>query len=159
MQHRRVTTFVLALLFAVGTFAVASPAAHASTRWSTGVKVSSTFTYSATTWGMYKSTCPSYYGLGAVRVQGDYLYVKDTCKDGKSAFVEWRDGKETTQRWICLNSRGKGTVVRCNFDWPERAGTLIVGKSDGRRIAVRDHGASIHLDNNGRGETYPCGFC
>ena len=125
--------------------------AQATTRWSTGVLVSGVPSPNAWTWGMYRSTCSSYLGLGAVKLVGDYLYVKDTCADGHSAFVEWRDAKYTNERWICRNGRGKGTIVRCNFDWPERGGILIVGMSDGNKVYVRDHGASIAMNPERQG--------
>lgn len=55
-----------------------------------------------------------------VQVGGDYVYVQDACADGKSALgqVQFRDnGDGYTRR--CRNNLGAGTVVRCNFDWPE----------------------------------------
>ncbi|MEX0429471.1 hypothetical protein AB3X52_17780 [Nocardioides sp. DS6] len=148
---------IFAAVFAV--FCI-QPPAQAATKWSAGRLVKSVPTLNGTTWAFYKPGCSSgYAAAGGVKLYGDYLYVKDTCKDGHSAIVEWREAKHPANRWICKNSHGKGTIVRCNFNWPETSGILIVGLSDGNKILYLADGSSLAMNQNGTGETYPCGFC
>lgn len=106
--------------------------------------------------GFYKTGCRSgYAGMGGVVLKGDVLYVKDACRDGHSAFVEWREKSHPTIRRICRDGRGAGTIVRCDFDWPETTGILIVGFSDGTRILHTDDGNSVWLTQNGTEVTPP----
>jgi hypothetical protein len=60
-----------------------------------------------------------------VKRAGDYLFVKDTCKDGRSAVgrVSWSPNEYRT----CRNPYGRGTWARCNFDWPENEAKVAVG--------------------------------
>ncbi len=55
---------------------------------------------------------------------GDYLYVKDDAKDGRSAYgsFTWPDNKDT-----CRNPYGNGTWVRCNYDLPENMRIMYLG--------------------------------
>jgi hypothetical protein len=126
------------------------PAAHAYTRWDTGVPVSASSIgeVDAVLYGRYTPAprCPDW-AKGAVKLHGDILFVEDKCADGKSAFLEYRDAENTGERWICRASRGAGTIAKCDFNWPETTGILIPGLSDGENVYVRDHGNSLWVRN------------
>jgi hypothetical protein len=96
-----------------------------------------------------KGDCPQL-ALTSIKMGGDYLWVRDDCKDGYSAIAIWRDGK-TGKEFICRNKEGKGKVVRCKFNWPERDGSFIGGVADGLTVKYRDHGSSLLMDQDGNG--------
>lgn len=129
--------------------------ANAATTWSSGTQISALPGWQSgyPTVEAYIEGCGSGTGpvasVGKVKLDGDYLYVRDECKDGKSAILEWRLVSDTSRRWICRNSHGYGTVVRCNFDWPETSGILIPGVSQGTSNIQRDHVNSAWLTQAG----------
>lgn len=70
--------------------------------------------------------------VAVVQTSGDYVYVQDACADGQSALGQvqfWYHGDRYVRR--CRNNLGAGTVVRCNFDWPE--GPTKVGQAASKR--------------------------
>ena len=57
-----------------------------------------------------------------------YIYVKDTCPDGRSAVARFTPIENANfDTRICRNSSGNGTWVRCNFDWPEHVTACFQG--------------------------------
>lgn len=160
-HHRASARTFAAIFFAVSAVVTLSSPAEAATSWSTGTQISALpgwkSGYPAVEgWieGCSSSTGPVA-TVGKVKLAGDYLYVRDECRDGRSAILEWRTVKDTSRRWICRNSKGYGTVVRCNFDWPETNGILIPGVSQGTSSIQRDHGNSIWLTQSGDDITLP----
>jgi hypothetical protein len=113
----------------LATWTVAVPSAQAATTWQSGVKVG---TPSLISWpgvvpivDSYNGTAKCDYGTdasAAIKLVGDYMYVRDDCADGRSAvgMVSYAQGGETVKR-ICRNAHGNNTWARCNFDWPESA--------------------------------------
>lgn len=138
-----------------------SSPAQATTSWSTGVSVSAIPGWkkgypAVQGWvGGCSSATGPVATVGVVKLVGDYLYVRDECRDGRSAILEWRSAEDTSRRWICRNNKGYRTVVRCNFDWPETTGILIPGVSQGTSKIQRDHGNSIWLTQSGDDITLP----
>lgn len=69
-----------------------------------------------------------------VKPYGDYVFVKDTCRDGRSA-VALISGKASDGHFhkrICRNARGVGKWVRCNYNWPEnRTKNIVAGVYNG----------------------------
>lgn len=139
-------------------------AAYADTKWQTGVKVSHSFHGGwpgSETVGNKASSC-GYVAYAEVQTDGDYVYVRDECKDGLSAVAKVRiytkDGSAYDDR-ICRNSEGVNTWVKCNFNWIESSSdmctwddgvkcgnkALIVGvyDGDGGGDPYWDHGTSI----------------
>lgn len=58
-----------------------------------------------------------------VKMNGDHIYVADTCRDSKSSYAEvgWRySGGVYPIVYRCYNKLGAGTVAKCNFDWDEK---------------------------------------
>lgn len=120
----KISSAFLASLGSLGMIvAVASPA-QASTRWNSGTRIS------APSWGTIDMTISSFNGTsrcggtdakGGVKYSGDFVYVYDSCRDGRSAvvLVHVIQGSHNGDKRICRNSRGYGTWVRCNWNWPE----------------------------------------
>ncbi|WP_418057319.1 hypothetical protein [Pimelobacter simplex] len=59
---------------------------------------------------------------GGVRVcfapNGDWFYVTDELRDGKSAGVVWRN-PASGRRGICRNQSGNGSPLFCDYNFPE----------------------------------------
>lgn len=85
-------------------------------------------------------------GSGFVVLAGDYVYVRDDCRDGRAvkAVVMWtRSGID--YRRNCVNKTGYGTQVRCNFDWPETGlHTLLFYAHKGAEDMTWDFGSLVH---------------
>jgi hypothetical protein len=127
-------------------FMVASQApVHAATVWKTGGTANnfSWLNANAIADAWYGSGCGGPAATGGVKLSGDVLMVRDSCADGHSAFIEWREIDRPNNRWICRNGSGNGTTRSCDFEWPETPGVLIAGVSNGTTVVFRDHGASI----------------
>lgn len=124
-SRRFLTAAIGALTLTASSLAVA-PGAHADTVWQVGVEVSNPGTTDGEVNSFPEDGYPcdsggSVEATAAVKLAGDYIFVKDTCKDGRSAIARitgQEDGHFHTR--ICRNKLGKGTWVRCNFDWPEK---------------------------------------
>lgn len=59
--------------------------------------------------------------MATVKMDGDKIFVRDDCYDGRRAFAEvgWRkNGRVEVRR--CYNPYGGRTVAVCNFDWSEK---------------------------------------
>lgn len=112
--------FVILLLTTALTFATSMPA-HAWSIWKTGVRVGNPG-WEPMTVEKWDSGCPGQKAsIGKVRWNGDYVFVKDNCRDGKSAvaLVQYVTGPKQGNRFTCRNRRGAGTWTRCNFNWRE----------------------------------------
>ncbi len=122
-----VVALTLGLVMATASSASAAPI------WQTGTKLSSVPSFATMpgdVWpiegAMYGDAahgCPSGATVtsAALREDGDYIYVRDDCADGRSSvarFQAWQGSDFETR--VCRNSSGNGTWVRCNFDWPEK---------------------------------------
>lgn len=134
-RHRRLLAYKRSLFgmsaAALALVLLASTSAWAATTWQTGVASGSpvvgtnyTISVDAAMYGSAASGCHSgaTVAIGALEGKGDYIWVKDTCKDHRSAVarfkpVEGSAGKTATR--ICRNTRGAGKWVKCNFNWPE----------------------------------------
>lgn len=131
-----VVTLVLVML--------TSTSAWAATTWKTGVAsgpprfgTNHTVSVDAAMYGSAAKGCHSgaTVAIGALEGKGDYIWVKDTCADGRSAVarfkpVEGSTGETATR--ICRNNRGVGKWAKCNFDWPEHTtACLHAGVYDG----------------------------
>ncbi len=105
--------------------------ASADTRWVQGDKVASPWGQSwiegehpwAWSWSNLDGKCPNG-GIDSnahVKVVGDYVYVHDSCGDGRSAIAQitWENHSGVQYHRMCVNSKGKGAWVRCNFNWTE----------------------------------------
>ena len=154
---RRLARTVVVMTAATSTLLAIQTSAQAATSWSTGTQVSSLpFHHGYPTVEGFFSACNDGTAVvGMVRLDGDYLYVRDNCRDGKSAILQWRVANSPDRRWNCRNSRGYMTVVRCNFDWPENTGILIPGIANGTSNLALDHGNSIWLNQRGTDVTPP----
>lgn len=122
---------VLTVVF--GLMIATSHSAHASeTIWQTGTELSGSpgfasmdgqlWTVEAAMYGDAAKGCYSGASVsaGVLREVGDYIYVKDMCRDGRSAVVRLRPyGGDNRATRICRNPHGVDTWARCNFDWPE----------------------------------------
>lgn len=156
----RTTTSLLCLVITGATLTVAtSPPAAAGTTWKTGIKVSGTRTPfhiipsaskdAAYTWA-HDEDCLSSDDSNGLESEafliydGDDVYVADLCKDGRSAVARIQDDSGEN-RWICRNSSGNNTVVRCDFNWPESRGKrFIAGSHNGTTGHLKwDHGSSV----------------
>lgn len=129
--------------------AVSAAPAEARTIWSNGVQVSPwPSNVDADIDGVWSqgNGC-GLRGRGGLRAYGDHLYIKDDCADGHSVFAEVKIVGGNTYR--CKNSRGRGTIVWCNFDLPETFMVFLVGVSNGNDVLWRDHGNSVHLNKHG----------
>lgn len=150
MNNTRVVMLVVVIGLAVALVS-ASPAHARNYDWQEGRKISSYPSSrsidvdAVVRWS--KGKCPQL-ALTSIKMRGDYLYVRDDCSDGLSAVGIWRDGK-TGKEFVCRNKHGKGSKVRCKFNWPERQGSFIPGVSSGRSIKYRDHGNSLLMDQQG----------
>ena len=142
------------------TFSTLSTApAHAATTWQTGVKVAKPNWFN---WADYPRVplvesslnldCDngSNESVAAIKLTGDYMYVGDTCGDGRSAvgMVSYASGGATVKK-ICRNKSGNNTWARCNFDWPEGAAKqFTAGVYNGDTGFLRwDHGKSIYFSD------------
>lgn len=111
-----------------------APHAVAGTIWQTGKKVAEstvTFDFFTYSWPDTKPCDPNgMEAVVAVKLAGDYVYVLDDCKDGRSAMamVTGYDNGEWVKR-KCRNPHGVDTWARCNFDWPEGAEKNLIGGS------------------------------
>ena len=127
---RRILSFVSVLTVGVLGPWMLPPLAEADTVWTPGVLVSAPdLLADPDDWiGPVHSFPEDGYPCGSasvestslVKMAGDYVYVKDTCKDGRSAVARitgQEDGHWHTR--ICRNAYGKGTWARCNYDWLE----------------------------------------
>lgn len=65
-----------------------------------------------------------------IREEGDWVYVMDTCADGRSAVGYWQM-THSKRHGYCRNKRGAGKWVRCNKNWPEKRMTLMAGVYNG----------------------------
>lgn len=156
---------ILGLFVAVATI---QSAAYGGTTWQSGVEVSHSVHGpwpSSSTVGNKAVSC-GYVAYAEVKIDGDYVYVLDECRDGRSAVAKVRiytkDGSEYDDR-VCRNSHGVNSWARCNFDWVESSSSmctwdsgvkcgnkaLIVGThdGDGGGSTYWDHGTSIWFDD------------
>lgn len=139
-------------------------AAYAGTNvWQDGVQVSHSLQGgpSTETVGDRAVAGCGYVAQAEVQKSGDYVFVADFCADGRSAVAKVRiynkSGSDYDDK-VCRNKSGKGTWVRCNWDWIEtnsemctwddgvKCGNkaLIVGTYDAQTGATYwDHGTSI----------------
>jgi hypothetical protein len=142
---------------AASTIFALQPSAYAATTWSAGTQITSLpFGHDYPLVEGFFSVCNDGVAVvGMVKLAGDYLYVRDNCRDGKSAVVQWRRADAPDRRWNCRNSHGYMTVVRCNFDWAEVNGILIPGIADGTSNLALDHGNSVWLTQSGSDVTPP----
>lgn len=150
-----------AIVMTVALISVASGPANAGTRWKTGLHVTHTYHWDwphADSWG--GSWC---WGAGRdswadVKRYGDRTYVRDMCKDGKSAVVKVHifNNDGSIDRKVCRNPYGVKQWAMCDWNWPEnnrgrcitpdRCGNmaLIAGVYDQDTGKVDwDHGRSI----------------
>lgn len=82
--------------------------------------------------------------INGIVLDGDYIYVKDTCPDGLTALGIFQYTVGTTgYRLRCRNPHGAGTVARCNFNWPEK-GTkaFYAGFQNGRNGTITQGNAT-----------------
>ena len=153
-------------------FAVALiPSAAQAATWKTGAEVSFGFHSSWPGAGTVGNDKPcgdggSWVAYAEVKTDGDYTYVSDTCRDGKSAVAKvivYNNDRTIRSQKVCRNPHGNRTTARCNWDWvesdsntyclpepPEYDGTrcgnkaLIAGTLDADTGKVYwDHGTSI----------------
>jgi hypothetical protein len=147
MLRMRIGSRVVVAVTAIfGLTSISISPATAATVWQDGVSASwpSVIQNEADHYveGYWRSSCYPV-GVAAIRLHGDYLWIRDRCADGHSTFADFKLDNGNT--YICRNGRGAGTVVRCNFDWAERNGTFLVGVSEGRTVLHRDNGNSIFI--------------
>lgn len=120
------------VMLALGLVMATASNAYAATIWQTGTKLSSTPSFAlmpgdvwiaeAAMYGEDAHGCTSgaTVSTAALREDGDYIYVRDDCADGRSAVARFKPmNSSVTDTRICRNSSGKGTWVRCDFNWPE----------------------------------------
>lgn len=142
MNRSRATNCVGATLSVILLGVLTAPSAGADTVWTSG-SASSAPDYSKGNWvgpvaGFPEDGKPCGNGDSAdsfvsVKTYGDYVYVQDSCKDGRSAIamISGHEGGHFHKR-MCRNSQGYGTWVRCNYDWPEDiTKNVVAGTHDG----------------------------
>ena len=99
--------------------------AQADIIWQTGAKVSHTFHSSwpsAESIGGSSKCAGTYDAVAEVKLDGDYVYVADTCTDGRSAMAQvitYNEAGNSVRHRYCRNPHGYGTWAQCNWDWPE----------------------------------------
>ena len=118
---------------AVSLVLVVAPEAQAAAPiWQTGIKQSTTPSFAlmgasgfAESYEYGSSRCEATWGFsnssGVVVLSNDLIYVKDTCRDGRSAVARVVDLNGNTATRICRNPHGFGTWAKCDFNWPEPA--------------------------------------
>ena len=125
---------ILVVAAAMGAIILLAPYAVADTVWQKGTQVPESavsfdfFTYS---WPEDRPCDPNgMEAVVAVKLVGDYVYVYDDCKDGRSAIaaITGHEDGHFHKRY-CRNLHGKGTWARCNFDWPEGSAKNLIGGS------------------------------
>lgn len=69
-----------------------------------------------------------------VRAYGDYIYVMDRKRDGRSAVGFWHD-TDGDRAGVCRNIHGAGTTIRCNKNFPENhVFAMHIGTARGSEI-------------------------
>lgn len=152
------TTIVTLLLVSL----TATPA-QAAISWSSGVGVSSFPKQSSVDlitgarWAKYPK-CRDHAAV-AIKLKGDTMWVLDKCADGHAAIGSWKD-KKSGREYICRNTRGYKTVVKCTFDWPERSGSVLAGTAKNLKVTYRDYGNMFFMTQSGGScqpsRTTPC---
>lgn len=127
----KIRTFGVVVLTALLVSLNTTEATAASAIWQKGVKLSEVphFALMDDAWpidgAMYGEDAKGCHSgatvsSAVVKRVGDYIYVKDTCGDGRSAIARMKAmNDDSISPRICRNSSGQGTWVRCNFNWPE----------------------------------------
>ena len=126
---RRSLTLVGAVCVWVVATTVLAPSAQADTVWQSGIKVGTPSLMQGNDWVGPVHSFPasgrpcgsnSVESTAVVKTTGDYVFVKDTCADGRSAIARITGNEKG--HWhtrYCRNAHGIGSWARCKFEWPE----------------------------------------
>lgn len=134
---RALSCSIFTLMLAVTLIAASSGPANAGTTWKKGLHVTHSYHWDnphADSWGGGDCWGGGLDSWADVHKKGDYTYVRDMCKDGKSAvvmvYVYDSDGSVKSRK-VCRNPYGVKQWAKCDWNWSENGQKeLVAGTYD-----------------------------